>query len=461
MGSEEPDVWPRTVEISFGKVEVTRHEFYECFEPQGVAASAFDAVVRCPGRTVCIYRVGFKTDEDHRAFLNAYSSRETVSINGKQVNIRVRDRTLNLIRVRVHQYKFSEDLGLLATRLRQYGSVTRIAWDTYQDRQLPKWCGIKTGVVNVDMEINENIPSYINFGSYRHQLMVEYAGQMKTCRLCDSQYHVSNTCPKLATTFKQTAYQATTPRSTISIGGVQNKATTSGWHTRKGGRTVPSVEQNMPREIAQVDEAPVPQAIPSSSIPAPNESFVDAVVEIEGNNGAEMNVAKKQKRKKSVGASKELRDQERQEKRGERRGSQDPPPEKSALRPPDEQGRPLLLEEGPTGLVVKNPAPVAGTSGGLAEAVDGSADGPMAERSNPAEVTLPLVEDEPDITAGQRPRDTQPPPTNESCPLGIDISSQSILKNDIESLTIAAMAAYREQKQKSKLSSNKNRQLDD
>ena len=64
MGSEEPDVWPRTVEISFGKVEVTKHEFYGCFEPDGVVDSAFDAVVRLPGRAICIYRVGFKSDEE-------------------------------------------------------------------------------------------------------------------------------------------------------------------------------------------------------------------------------------------------------------------------------------------------------------------------------------------------------------------------------------------------------------
>ena len=66
MGSEEPDVWPRTVEISFGKVELTKHDFYGCFEPDGVVNSAFDAVVRLPGRAISIYREGFKSDEGHR-----------------------------------------------------------------------------------------------------------------------------------------------------------------------------------------------------------------------------------------------------------------------------------------------------------------------------------------------------------------------------------------------------------
>ena len=131
MGSEEPDVWPRTVEICFGKVEVTKHEFYSCFEPDGVEVSAFDAVVRLPGRAICIYRVGFKTDEAHRTFLSNFSLKESVLINGKQVSIRVRDRTQNLLRVRVHHFKFNDDLGLLSVRLRQYGTVNRIFWDTF------------------------------------------------------------------------------------------------------------------------------------------------------------------------------------------------------------------------------------------------------------------------------------------------------------------------------------------
>ncbi len=74
--------------------------------------------------------------------------------------------------------------------------VSRICWDTYQDRSLPKWNGIKTGVVNVDMEIHKNIPSCITFGSYRDPLMVSYPGQMHTYCLCDSPTHVSADCPK-------------------------------------------------------------------------------------------------------------------------------------------------------------------------------------------------------------------------------------------------------------------------
>ncbi|KAI9550928.1 hypothetical protein GHT06_001738 [Daphnia sinensis] len=46
------------------------------------------------------------------------------------------------------------------------------------------------------MEIHKGIPSYITFGSYKDPLMVSYAGQMHTCRMCDSPTHVLANCPK-------------------------------------------------------------------------------------------------------------------------------------------------------------------------------------------------------------------------------------------------------------------------
>ncbi|EFX64271.1 hypothetical protein DAPPUDRAFT_118331 [Daphnia pulex] len=124
MGSESPDVWPRTAEISFGNTEVTRHEFYECFEhDSNESDSIFDAVSRLPGRAICVFRIGFKTVNDHIEFLNKFSAKESVVISGKE------------------------------------------------DRMLPRWNGIKTGIVNVDMEIHKSIPSYITFGSYKEPIM--------------------------------------------------------------------------------------------------------------------------------------------------------------------------------------------------------------------------------------------------------------------------------------------------
>ena len=112
MGTESPDVWPRTAEISFGNTEVTRHEFYECFEQSSNESdSIFDAISRLPGRAICVFRIGFKTVKDHIEFLDKFSAKESVVISGKEVRIRVRDRSVNLARVRIQH--FDDDLSLL------------------------------------------------------------------------------------------------------------------------------------------------------------------------------------------------------------------------------------------------------------------------------------------------------------------------------------------------------------
>ena len=72
------------------------------------------------------------------AFLSNFSPKGCVFINGNQVSIRVGNRTLNWLRVRVHSFKFNDELGLLSVRVHQY--------------------------------IIDHIPSYINFGSYKHPL---------------------------------------------------------------------------------------------------------------------------------------------------------------------------------------------------------------------------------------------------------------------------------------------------
>lgn len=108
-----------------------------------------------------------------------YVEKQSLMIGDREVRVYVRDTTINLIRARIQHFTFDYDLSQLARRMRDYGPMSWIFWDTYQGRSLPKWNGIKTGVVNVDMEILKNLPSCINFGSYKHPLMVFNEGQMQ------------------------------------------------------------------------------------------------------------------------------------------------------------------------------------------------------------------------------------------------------------------------------------------
>jgi hypothetical protein len=466
MGTAEPDVWARTVEISFGKVEVSRHEFYDCFEPEGVEVSAFDAVARVPGRAICLFRVGFKTDEGHAAFVSKYSRTEAVTINGKEVSMKIRDRTLNLVRVRVHHFKFDDELGLLATRLRQYGTVTKYAWDTYQDRLLPKWSGTKTGVVNVDMELHADIPSYINFGSYRHPLMVEYAGQTKTCRLCDSPCHVSYVCPKLAHKVVPVSIPKNPVGSTRSYSDVLSnppKKPTSGWQTRQGSKYIATEEPSIPTVVAQVSDilnhAPEPLETIGSN-PHQTDDFVN-----DGGDDASMaDDNAKEKRKRNPSSSKEQRDKEKQRKREERRSSQGASSEETGE---NRQSGPTIIQETPPTLLPLsngsktpekgNPLEEAPGATETAPSVDNMDTDAGNQRSSPE--PAPLSQDgavgcSEKMPEGEKPPDALCPPSNLPAP---KIVTQ---KSDMEKKTLDAMEALRKKKldmpsQKSRIPSRK------
>ena len=326
MGTEIPDVWARTAEISFGGTDVTRHDFYECFEGSSSSVvSDFDAVARLPGRAVCVFRIGFKTVQGHVAFLEKFSNKESVIINDKEVRIRVRDRSINLLRVRIQHFKFDDDLNLLATRLRDFGSVSRIFWDTYQDRSLPKWNGIKTGVVNVDMEIHKNIPSYINFGSYKHPLMVSYAGQIFTCRMCDSPTHVSTDCPKVANiianpstntkdlngprTYSSTLRNPAPPKPTASggTGGARNPI-----GVNLNNQVFPELAK---RPAVPANEVVLPPVEAPGSDPGEPESSPSSDDDADDSSSESSKEASKPPKKKKSTESREFRDQSKRSKK--------------------------------------------------------------------------------------------------------------------------------------------------
>ncbi|EFX63316.1 hypothetical protein DAPPUDRAFT_119319 [Daphnia pulex] len=321
MGSESPDVWPRTAEISFGSTEVTRHEFYECFEHESIESDCiFDAVCRLPGRAFCVFRIGFKTVKDHIKFLDKFSAKESVVISGKEVRIRVRDRSVNLVRVRIQHFKFDDDLSLLNKRLREYGVISRIFWDTYQDRSLPRWNGIKTGVVNVDMEIHKSIPSYITFGSYKEPIIF-----------------VLSNCPKQP--------RSLTNPSTISKGPIGTRSYSSVLLTNRGPvRTTvrkpqdtgpigggkmpiaPTVDANTFPELAQrptTSTVAVLDGAPEDPISNPDgtESSSDTDADAEDTNFVGSSVASKSAKKKKMKQTREFRDQQKQSKKRSRMAS--------------------------------------------------------------------------------------------------------------------------------------------
>ncbi len=361
MGTETPDVWPRTAEISFGSTEVSRHDFYDCFEHHdSVSGSIFDAVSRLPGRAICVFRVGFKTVKDHADFLEKFTRKDSVKIGDNEVKIRVRDRSVNLVRVRIQHYKFDDDLSLLSKRLREYGLVSRIFWDTYQDRLLPKWNGIKTGVVNVDMEIHKGIPSYISFGSYKNPLMVSYAGQMYTCRLCDSPTHILADCPKQPSRLTTPSTISEVPNEARNYSNaLKNRASFK--PTKKPQATnpigvgprpvVPTVDAQSFPVLAQkptTSTAVVLYKTPEVPVSKPDGSETDTAEDTDAEDPLSVSseaVPRPVSKKKKKG-SREFRDQEKQSRKKSRVVSSQPSMEESEQILPDIAQ--LVEDESPT-----------------------------------------------------------------------------------------------------------------
>ncbi len=370
MGTESPDVWPRTAEISFGNTEVTRHDFYDCFEHHdNDSGSIFDAVSRLPGRAFCVFRVGFRTVKDHAEFLEKYTKKDSVTIGDKEVKIRVRDRSVNLLRVQIQNFKFDDDLSLLSKRLREYGLVSRIFWDTYQDRLLPKWNGTKTGVVNVDMEINKSIPSFITFGSYRDPLMVSYAGQMHTCRMCDSPTHVLADCPKQPS---RVTIPSTNPKGPIGSRSYSSALTHGQGRQTAGRRTqatnpigigvgiekqiAPTVDAESFPELAQrptTSTAVVLYKAPEDPVSKPDgpETLSDTDADAEDTTKVVSSVASKPVRKEKRKETREFRDQQKQSQKKSRTAPSQSLSEEAELCVTDlaqlvEPGSPILEDEG-------------------------------------------------------------------------------------------------------------------
>jgi hypothetical protein len=276
--------------------------------------------------------------------LDKFSTKESVVISGKEVRIRVRDRSVNLVRVRIQHFKFDDDLSLLSKRLGEFGVISRVFWDTYQDRSLPRWNGIKTGVVNVDMEIHKGIPSYITFGSYKDPLMVSYAGQMHTCRMCDSPTHVLANCPKQFRNLSNPSTIIKGPMGTRSYSSVlTNRGTVK--IVRKPQETgvtgcgknpiAPTIDANSFPELGQrstMSAVVVFDKAPEDPISKPNEaeSISDTDADAEDTNCVDSSVASYSVRKTKMKETREFRDQQKQsKKRRSRSASSHSPIEKA------------------------------------------------------------------------------------------------------------------------------------
>ena len=214
----------------FGKVTVRR-----IFKDSGVVVRELDALIGVPGNQQ-VFRLVFKSRKSHQDFLKVHEGEHDRRVNGKMQKVLVVDRSLNWKFVRLVNLPTQFDLGLVQTRLKNFGVIRNIGWEVYKDKSIPELEGVKTGLLKAEMVMEDHIPSYINIGP--HRVFVSYHGQTKTCCICDSMDHMAESCPS----------------SRRAVAGISNDASTESAADNAVGRKEKSnvsTDKAKPRESSR------------------------------------------------------------------------------------------------------------------------------------------------------------------------------------------------------------------
>jgi hypothetical protein len=133
----------------------------------------------------------FKT-ADVTAILNQHGGARQHCIEGRQINVLIKDPNVEERFVRVSDYPANANMEVMKVRLREFGTVL----DLRRDRYAGATAGMipcLTGQLTVRMTLNSPIPSYLQVGE--HKVYIRYANQPVTCRECNLPGHMALDCP--------------------------------------------------------------------------------------------------------------------------------------------------------------------------------------------------------------------------------------------------------------------------
>ena len=189
-------LWPCAVDLDFGNpstrypIVVGHYFLFKCKVPKD------DIIAIAPVFQVRnqIIRVTFKNEALCQEFLSRHGGEITFIHEDKEIKVEVRDSNVRFKFVRLSQFPMTMDLRTISMRLREFGVIHDIKWETYKNLSGGNlYYPVGNGWVKAKMILEKNIPSFISLGRYR--AMVKYSGQLPTCRICDSENHFSEHCP--------------------------------------------------------------------------------------------------------------------------------------------------------------------------------------------------------------------------------------------------------------------------
>ncbi|KAK4030883.1 hypothetical protein OUZ56_024270 [Daphnia magna] len=147
-----------------------------------------------------------------QVFLSQHRGIVRTELEGKEVGVVIRDSNIQEKFVRIAGIPQNLDLGVVQTRLKEFGNVIEARWERYRMAEDEVLYAVLATWMIVRMTVTKNILSYIAIGSYR--AMVKYNGQKSTCRLWDNETHFSYNCPTLKRNQGPTIVQKPVPKMT-------------------------------------------------------------------------------------------------------------------------------------------------------------------------------------------------------------------------------------------------------
>ncbi|KAK4017795.1 hypothetical protein OUZ56_033614 [Daphnia magna] len=199
-----------------------------------------------------VARITFTSEAYTSSFLSQHSGIVRTELEGKEVGVVIRDSNIQEKFVRIAGIPQNLDLGVVQTRLKNFGNVIEARWERYR--------------------VAEDEVLYPVLATW-----MIYDGQKPTCRLCDEETHFSYDCPTLKRNQEPTIVQKPVAKKTkktetfkqtpVVIPVVANSMVSQVPLGSESQDSLSESTNNLETETMECDTATTPASVPPKDNP--------------------------------------------------------------------------------------------------------------------------------------------------------------------------------------------------
>ncbi|KAK4017884.1 hypothetical protein OUZ56_033836 [Daphnia magna] len=161
--------WLNSVDIDFGvqfpKLSMrTVHGFVRSLKVDAQDLLGLVAVLDTRNQ---VARITFTSEAYTSSCLSQHSGIVRTELEGKEVSVVIKDSNIQEKFVLIAGIPQNLDLGVVQTRLKEFGNVIEARWERYRVAEDEVLYPVLATWMIVRMTVTKNIPSYITIGSYR------------------------------------------------------------------------------------------------------------------------------------------------------------------------------------------------------------------------------------------------------------------------------------------------------